>query len=134
MENQLRETVCQLAAVAPPEARRRAVEEVAARGYAGKEIAKMMGVSPAAVSRYLHGSLAPSPDSLCNLARTIDAETVEAVAAILVEHTWKTLHDALRALAATGSNRVVALLEHMADDIAELLLKAQKQVETLEQF
>ncbi|HIP65797.1 MAG TPA: helix-turn-helix domain-containing protein [Pyrodictium sp.] len=97
--------------------RRRMVEIVLAEGYTGKEVAELMGVSPSAVSRYIHGSLAPSPNTLCKLYYSVDGETRERMTEALILVLWKLLRDVLEN-AARENIDISNVLEEIADYIS----------------
>jgi len=102
--------------------RRRIVEVVLAEGYTGKEVAELMGVSPSAVSRYIHGSLAPSPNTLCKLYRSVDEKTRMKIVEELVSILWGFLRDVLED-AAREDVDVSSILEEIADYISLQLSK-----------
>ncbi len=104
-----------------PENRVHIIELVAAKGYSGRELATLMAVSPAAVSRYLHHKLYPSMVSLCRLIDNVDEATVreivEYIAHTLIEQTIKLLQE----LAQTDKELAYKLIEELADKIAEMI-------------
>jgi len=97
--------------------RRRIVEVVLAEGYTGKEVAELMGVSPSAVSRYVHGSLAPSPNALCKLYYSVDEKTRTRIAEEIASILWRFLKNVLEDI--IGENVDVSnILEEIADYIS----------------
>lgn len=113
------ESICEAVSALPPEHRRKLVELAVNNGYAVKDIAELMAVSPPAVSRYIHGSLAPSPGALCRLILSVDDDLREKMIAETAGSLWRLLRKVL----STGTRRplIAALLEKIADEVAELL-------------
>ncbi len=112
--------ICEALAALPPHDRRRLVEIALESGYAAKDVAEMMQVSPPAVSRYTRGTLAPSPGALCRLLMSIDPSTR---ARLLVEATrslWRLLNQLLDNMPPTPEAE--ALVEEIADTISEKML------------
>ncbi len=111
--------ICEAFSALPPAARRRIVELAAASGYAAKDLAELMNVSPSAVSRYVHGSLAPSPGAVCRLILGVDPGTREKLVVEGARSLWSLLSQLLSSLA--GTSLVGELLEAIADDVASLI-------------
>ncbi|HIP66063.1 MAG TPA: helix-turn-helix domain-containing protein [Pyrodictium sp.] len=117
-----KETVCSTFEILPPTLRRRIVEIVLAEGYSGKEVAELMGVSPSAVSRYIHGSLAPSPNTLCKLYYSVDEKTRTKIAEELTLILWRFLRNVLED-AIKENIDITSILEEIADYISLQLSK-----------
>ncbi|ABM79890.1 helix-turn-helix domain-containing protein [Hyperthermus butylicus] len=111
--------LCSFLQLLPPTARQRLVAETIESGYAAKDVAELMGVSSAAVSRYVHGTLAPSSETLCRLLLNIDEETRTRLLETIAESIWLSLEKLLHNLPPTPRTR--RLLERISDTIAELL-------------
>jgi transcriptional regulator with XRE-family HTH domain len=111
--------ICESLAALPPEARRRLVEEAAASGYAAKDLAEMMQVSAPAVSRYLNGSLAPSPGAICRLLMSIDPATRTHLLVTAARFLWRLLASLLDQLPPTP--QLEALLTEIADHVSDKL-------------
>jgi predicted transcriptional regulator len=120
--------LCCFLQLLPHTTRQRLVAEAIESGYAAKDIAELMGVSPAAVSRYVHGTLAPSPETLCRLILNIDGETRTRLLETIAESIWSSLENLLRSLPPTLRTR--RLLERISDTIAELLAHMHTQLPT----
>ncbi len=116
------ESLCEAVSALPPEHRRRLVELAVNNGYAVKDVAELMAVSPPAVSRYIHGSLAPSPGALCRLILSVDDDLREKMIAETVRSLWSLLYNLLASN--TDKPRIAVILEKIADEVAELLEKA----------
>jgi len=114
--------LCEAIAALPPEQRRRLVEEALAHGYAAKDLAEIMAVSPPAVSRYAHGSLAPSPGAICRLILGIDEDTRRKLLRVAARQLWSLLEAVLKSMEPLDA---VELAEEIADRVAELLADAQ---------
>jgi len=81
-----------------------------------------MGVTPSAVSRYIHGSLAPSPNTLCKLYYSVDEKTRAKIAEELTLILWKLLRKVLED-AMRENIDVTNILEEIADYISLQLSK-----------
>ncbi len=124
MASRLVAIACSLASSLGPEGRRRLVLEVLEAGYTGRELARLMGVSPPAVSRYVHGTLAPSAESLCRAFERLAATDEELAVKLLAEALralWGLVRAGLEELAARDPGRARELLEEVADAASELL-------------
>ena len=111
--------VCEALSSLPPEARRRIVGLVLEHGYAVKDVAEIMSVSPSAVSRYIHGSLAPSPTAICRLVLGVDEETRRRILVEAARTLWRLVEALINS--ASGSEDAYTVLESIADDVARLL-------------
>ncbi len=121
MEEWRVEAVCTAVSMLPPEARRELVEVAVSNGYAVKDIAELMAVSPPAVSRYLHGSLAPSPSALCRLLLSVEPRLREEMILHTARWLWRVLRALLEALPPSDAGD--AVLEEVADQLAEIIEK-----------
>jgi len=81
-----------------------------------------MGVSPSAVSRYIHGSLAPSPNTLCKLYYSVDERTRTKIAEELTLILWRYLRNVLED-AIKKNIDITSILEEIADYISLQLSK-----------
>ncbi len=83
-----------------------------------------MSVSPSAVSRYVHGTLAPSPNSLCRLLMGIEDDIRDKLLIITIGEFWKTLRQALEYI----KNEVYLkeAIEYLADEISRLIEKLHR--------
>ena len=111
--------ICEALAALPQESRRRIVEHAATRGYAAKDLAELMGVSPPAVSRYLHGTLAPSTGAICRLLMSIDEDTRLELLLLAAREIWRLLGALLDQL--PQGPEVEKLLTEIADTLSEKL-------------
>ena len=111
--------LCEALTMLPPESRRRLVEEAAANGYAAKDLAELMQVSPPAVSRYLNGSLAPSIGAICRLIMNIDPATRSLLLQEAAREAWRLLQQLLDTLPSTPG--IEELLTEIADKVSEKL-------------
>ena len=114
--------LCEAVSALPPEQRRRLVEEALAHGYAAKDLAEIMAVSPPAVSRYAHGSLAPSPGAICRLILGVDEETRRTLLRLAARQLWSLLEAVLQAMNPLDA---AELAEEIADHVAELLAETR---------
>jgi len=89
-------------------------------GYSYKEIAELMGVSQAAVTRYMKGEIAPSPASACRLVERVDQSTRSYILASLAAELWGLVR---RLIPLLDKEDAAALLETIADQVAELMAK-----------
>lgn len=112
-------SICEAFSSLPPQARRRIVELAAASGYAAKDLAELMNVSQSAVSRYVHGSLTPSPGAVCRLILGVDPGTRERLLAEGARSLWLLLSQLLSSLA--GTPLAEELLDTIADEVARLI-------------
>ena len=115
------------AAYLPPHLRSRLVRIALEEGYAVKDLAEIMGVSSAAVSRYVHGTLSPSVESTCRLIFSVDdrlrARMLEEITLELL-NVVENLVDTLAKTAAEKPHIILSKLEHVADKISSIMLKA----------
>jgi transcriptional regulator with XRE-family HTH domain len=115
-------SLCRAMRTLSKESRREIVALVLSSGYAAKDLAEMMGVSPSAVSRYTRGDLAPSPEALCRMLAALDEELRTAVLEKTVENTWRCLESLIDVL---PSERRLVVLEKLAEKLAEKIVEAQ---------
>ena len=120
MENLRVETVCRLVEALNAEARRRIIEMVVERGYSEKEVAEMAGVTLAAVSRYVKGTLSPAPQTLCKLILSLDEELAVALLAYASRELWKLVRAVIEELPQHVAREI---LEEVADEVAEALTR-----------
>ncbi len=115
---------CEIFTALTPSARRRIIEEILSLGYAVKDVAYLMGVSPSAVSRYIHGTLTPSPNSLCRLLMGVEDDIRDKLLITTIGEFWKTLRQALEYI----KNEVYLkeAIEYLADEISRLIEKLHR--------
>jgi len=115
---------CEVFTALTPSARRRIVEEALSLGYAVKDVAYLMGVSPSAVSRYVHGTLIPSPNSLCRLLISVEGDTRDKLLRVVIVELWK----ALRRVVEYVGNEVYLkeVVEYLADEVSKLVEELHK--------
>lgn len=113
------EALCEALASLSPSTRRRIIDETLASGYAVKDIANLMGVSSSAVSRYIHGTLLPSSESLCRLLTSVEDSVRDRILKMIVLELWKTLRLVVGSIRDKSYSREV--VEYFADEIARLL-------------
>ncbi|HIQ24251.1 MAG TPA: LacI family DNA-binding transcriptional regulator [Pyrodictium delaneyi] len=118
MAQELQE-VCEAIALLDPKTRRRLVEIALENGYAAKDVAAIMGVSPAAVSRYIHESLSPSTETLCKMIHSIDPETRTKILAEAAHTLWRALERLLQVLPPSPDKMLLA--ERIADKVSIIL-------------
>ena len=110
----------------PPHMRNSLVRIALDEGYAVKDLAEIMGVSSAAVSRYIHGTLSPSIESTCRLIASVDsnlrAKMLQYIALELLE-TVDRLVDELAKISEAENRTVLQALEKIADKISSIMLK-----------
>jgi predicted transcriptional regulator len=111
----LSENICRAVELLDKNSRKTIIEIALNNGYAVKDIAELMNVSPPAVSRYIHDTLSPSTRSICLLVARIDEETRQKILKYIAETLWLTLYDLLE------ETRDVEIVERIADDVAKLL-------------
>ncbi|ALL00602.1 hypothetical protein Pyrde_0552 [Pyrodictium delaneyi] len=111
--------VCEAVALLDSRTRRRLVEIALENGYAAKDIAAIMGVSPAAVSRYVHESLSPSTETLCRMIYGIDDETRTRILVEAAQTLWNALERLLHAIPPSPDKMMLA--EGIADKISIIL-------------
>jgi predicted transcriptional regulator len=111
--------ICEAISGLSPEARRRIVEEALASGYAAKDLADLMGVSPPAVSRYVHGTLAPSIGAVCRLLMAVDSELRSRLLVYAARSLWQQLEVLVNNLPSIPE--VEELLAEIADKVSEKL-------------
>ena len=114
------ETVCKLVEALDAEARRRMIEIVIESGYSEKEVAEMAGVTLAAVSRYVKGTLSPAPQTLCRLILSLDEELATTLLAYASRELWRLIREVIEGL---PHNVAKELLEEVADEVAEALTR-----------
>ncbi len=122
-ENRITEVVCNLIELLDSEGRRRLVRVIIDMGYSAKEVAEMAGVTASAISRYVHGSLTPSHETLCRLVVRLSGRELESLVLEAIKHVWLTLREAIARLPANLKQHI---LEELADDIASMLAKAYR--------
>ncbi len=64
---------------------RREIVRVMLRDRSQRELAELMGVSPAAVTKYIYGRTHPSDDTLMRLVRSASPRELEEIARIILE-------------------------------------------------
>ena len=64
---------------------RREIVRVMLRDRSQRELAELMGVSPAAVTKYIYGRTHPSDDTLMRLVRSASPRELEEIAHIILE-------------------------------------------------
>jgi len=111
--------LCEALASLPPAARRRLVEEALLHGYAAKDLAEVMGVSPPAVSRYTRGSLAPSVGAVCRLLMGVDPDLRSHLLIVAARSVWRQLTLLLENM--PPSSEAEELLAEIADIVSERL-------------
>ncbi|KSW11754.1 hypothetical protein CF15_02790 [Pyrodictium occultum] len=114
--------LCSALSQLDPATRRRLVEIALESGYAAKDLAEIMGVSPAAVSRYTHGSLSPGAQAVCRLITGVDPDTRVKLLAEAARRVWSMLESLLDALPDTMEK--LALAEQIADKVSVMLAEA----------
>jgi len=111
--------VCEALTILPPETRRRIVEEALASGYAAKDLAELMGVSPPAVSRYTRGDLAPSVGAICRLLMNAEEELANRLLVLAARGIWAYLRLLIENL--PPGHALEELLSEIADYVSEKL-------------
>ena len=116
----------------PPHVRTKLVKVALNEGYAVKDLAEIMGVSSAAVSRYIHGTLSPSVESVCRLIYSVD-DSVRVK--IMVEIALELLEVISNILEEIGGNDIVLhALENLADRLSSIMIKASTKEKRGEPF
>jgi len=113
--------LCEALTALPPEARRKLVEEALLNGYAAKDLAELMGVSPPAVSRYTRGDLAPSVGAICRLLMSVDDRLRARLLTKAARSIWIYLKTIVELIEPTAE--LEALLTLIADNVSELLAR-----------
>jgi predicted transcriptional regulator len=110
----------------PPHVRNSLVKIALEEGYAVKDLAEIMGVSSAAVSRYIHGTLSPSIESTCRLILSVDnslrAKMLQHIILQLLDVVGR-LTDELAKISEHEGETVLHALEKIADKISSIMLK-----------
>ena len=119
------DAICAAVSILPPESRRRIVELALENGYAAKDVAEIMAVSPPAVSRYIRGTLSPSPSALCRLILGVHPRLQRRMLLEAARSLWKATRVLLEVLGEQSD--AAKLLEEIADTVA-LLLEKNSQV------
>ena len=119
-------TLCEAITTLPPHVRRKIIEKAIENGYAAKDIAEIIGVSPPAVSRYLHGSLSPSPGAVCRLIMGVEKETKLMMIKSIAKELWKLTYTVINQIHDTHEG--YQLIEEIADTIAALLDKHKPNI------
>ncbi len=81
----------------------------------------MMGVSQAAVTRYMKGEIAPSPSSACRLLLSLDPATRSQILASIAAELWGLVRSLINYMLKEDS---MPLLETIADQVAEMMAEA----------
>ncbi|GAB6148539.1 helix-turn-helix domain-containing protein [Stetteria hydrogenophila] len=102
---------------------RLAVLRVAARRRTYRELARIMGVSPAAVSKYMSGRMSPSEAGLARLLDALDREEAREVALMILEY----LAGGLRSFIAWAASRGLLERSEIEGVLAELSRAAARQ-------
>lgn len=74
---------------------RMALLEVAAKRRTYRDLARIMGVSPAAVSKYMNGRMAPSDQAVARLLESLDGEEAREAAGLILDYLARGLRDFL---------------------------------------
>lgn len=99
---------------------RRIIEIVLEEGYAAKDLALLIQVSPSAISRYIHGTLYPSSNTICRLLEVVDTRTKNKVLTYIAQTLWKKILVVIKQLEDTDREKI---LEEITDNISSLLTK-----------
>ncbi len=72
---------------------RLALLEVAAKKRTYRDLARIMGVSPAAVSKYMSGRMAPSDAAVARLLESLDTDEAHEAAILILNYLAEGLRD-----------------------------------------
>jgi len=81
---------------------RLALLEVAAKKRTYRDLARIMGVSPAAVSKYMSGRMAPSDAAVARLLESLDADEAREAALLILNYLAEGLKDFLQWASSKG--------------------------------
>ena len=108
------------------------VKKILENSYSTKDLADIMEVSMPAASRYIHGTLTPSDETLCKAiekTKRLDEELYDTITATIIDILWNTIKKLLKQLKKQNQAKKI---EEIADEIAALLytsrLEAQHEI------
>jgi transcriptional regulator with XRE-family HTH domain len=81
---------------------RLALLEVAAKKRTYRDLARIMGVSPAAVSKYMSGRMAPSDAAVARLLESLDTDEAREVAILILNYLAEGLRDFIQWASSKG--------------------------------
>ncbi len=100
--------------------------------YSKSEVARIIGVTPSAITRFMRGDAAPSPESLAKLFAGLEPEGQAAILRVILEYISslvKSIAPILAVIAAavdTDERRVLeVVVEELIDNVSVLLEAAE---------
>jgi transcriptional regulator with XRE-family HTH domain len=127
MENKSTEglaSLCELASILSKEEIGEILSTIIERHpYTVKDLAELMEVSMSAASRYVHGSLKPSSETLCKLVTRLDPAARSTFRVKVLYSIWARFREAL---ASATTAEVEPLLEDIADTVSMILARLHR--------
>ncbi len=101
-------------------------------GLSKSEAARMMGVTPAAVTKFVRGDAAPSPESLARLYSSLEPDEQAAILRVLVEYVSSLVKSLAPVMALVSSlagrearRELEAAVDELVDTVAMLMEAAE---------
>ena len=120
MESRTLTNYCDYVEALTKEEARRIIEIVLEEGYATKDLALLIQVSPSAISRYTHGTLHPSRNTICRLLEVVDTKTRNRILTYIAQTVWRRLRSILVQIEDIDREKI---LEEIIDSVSKFLTK-----------